>query len=144
MNLFIRSSLALALSSSLVISLTGCSAPSFTGAEALQSLADAGMPCDFPVNIAVTGGSGFSCMDELNGAVGYTLQFFDTNDDLSVALTGACDAPVGPGVKQKGLNTFVLRGENWFATSDEGSKYSVADLKAVLGGSEAKLADICK
>ena len=132
--------------SALALGLSGCSTPSqLTMTDALQKLQDAGEPCLYPLfegfDSLVESDQTMFCRDIDGGEIGFKMSFYEENLDFEEALTSACE-PTGVGPNAK-LSSLVLRGENWIATSSEGSKYPLTDLEAILGGSEGKLADLC-
>lgn len=134
---------------SLVTVLSGCAGPSvLTITDSLQKLDDAGEPCLYPLfngfQGALEGDQAMFCRDEDGGEIGYKLAFFKDKSFFDDALADVCITEAGAVGPSQSLEVDVLTGENWLASSDAGSKYTLADLKAILGGSEAKLADLCR
>jgi hypothetical protein len=141
--------LSLGISLPLLLSLAGCSAPpKMESGQAMSLMADAGLPCDYPVmdkfESPLESFTGFHCLDQEGSEVGYTVVFFADEAALSKSKDKACAEPLGPNAVKKYPDTEFLLGANWLATSDVGSKVSLEKLKEIFGGRVTSLKDACR
>jgi hypothetical protein len=142
-NIAILATLAIGLS------VTACAQlPAMKMTDALQKLEDAQKPCDFPLfydfDTVLKSDQMAYCRDQDGLALGFKMTFFEDSRAFDQALSESCTGLVGPLANSKFAETNVLFGNNWLLTSDIGSKYSLTELKGVLGGSEGKMSDLCR
>lgn len=134
---------------SLAFLLAGCAAPSaMTMTDSLQKLEDAGAPCLYPLfngfDGLVKSDQEMFCRDQDGGSTGYKVAFFTDQNALAEALIPVCTKLTGEVGPSESLAIEVLKGDNWILTSDIGSKYSIDELEATLGGSKSTMSKICQ